>query len=463
MALALPAKSETNFYWIGYGHTNVTLKPWTNTTDPSSLVWSNWWGWWAVDYNFGQLWQQLSNQSAHGSVNVTNYPQTNDFGPGEWFLMSSPSKQTNFVLPGNYVAKASDLTTASNAAAAAGQFAKSSGGVALTNRDILFVSDRKPGLVTNWIASTGTGTNVLGITLTNGFSGADWQNVGGAYNVMQSTDGTNWTKEFTNVPVQLAVIRSIAPLDGASGVTNVVVFTWSQPVMFQRTNSVLSQFVLADRPKLANQVSTRQWVLDWIAKMIAEQINWANIHAKTNVSLDGRAVATDARYVWTDDRSSTNYTALNLTESGVTVFQLATSNLWAHINSLSVGFGSSPVTVCVATNGLPGAPVLQWAARAYDPQWTQITNAAALTNAQWVFTLSSPPPTGYFRAMCIYGYSATVKGTLRADGVLVTSNSWSLPLPPMVHGDTLYRSSNGVPHVMWKDQTGTVRTNRLVP
>ena len=50
-------------------------------------------------------------------INMTNYPQTNDFSAGEWFLLSSPSQATNFNLPGSYVAKAADLTTVSNSVA----------------------------------------------------------------------------------------------------------------------------------------------------------------------------------------------------------------------------------------------------------------------------------------------------------------------------------------------------------
>ena len=49
------------------------------------------------------------------------------------------------------------------------------------------------------------------------------------------------------------------------------------------------------------------------------------------------------------------------------------------------------------------------------------------------------------------------------NGLTVQSNSWTSPLPPMTYGDNIYRSSNGVPHVIWKDEGGTVRTNRLVP
>lgn len=59
----------------------------------------------------------LAALTAQG-INITNYPLTNTFGAGEWFLLSSPSQATNFNLPGNYVAKAVDLYNLSNTVAA---------------------------------------------------------------------------------------------------------------------------------------------------------------------------------------------------------------------------------------------------------------------------------------------------------------------------------------------------------
>lgn len=47
-------------------------------------------------------------------VNITNYPLTNNYSGNELFLLSSIPWQTNFNLPGNYVAKTSDLNSASN-------------------------------------------------------------------------------------------------------------------------------------------------------------------------------------------------------------------------------------------------------------------------------------------------------------------------------------------------------------
>jgi hypothetical protein len=48
------------------------------------------------------------------------------------------------------------------------------------------------------------------------------------------------------------------------------------------------------------------------------------------------------------------------------------------------------------------------------------------------------------------------------NGFQITSKSW-MNVPVLKNGDNFYCSSNGVPHVIWKDQNGTVRTNRLVP
>lgn len=48
------------------------------------------------------------------------------------------------------------------------------------------------------------------------------------------------------------------------------------------------------------------------------------------------------------------------------------------------------------------------------------------------------------------------------NGLIISSNSWVNP-PTLAFGQNFYCSSNGVPHVIWKDQSGTLTTNRLVP
>jgi hypothetical protein len=56
-----------------------------------------------------------------------------------------------------------------------------------------------------------------------------------------------------------------------------------------------------------------------------------------------------------------------------------------------------------------------------------------------------------------------VNGRLEAtNGFLLRSNLVST-IPTLSPGDNFYWSSNGVPHVIWKDQAGTQATNRLVP
>jgi hypothetical protein len=58
--------------------------------------------------------------------------------------------------------------------------------------------------------------------------------------------------------------------------------------------------------------------------------------------------------------------------------------------------------------------------------------------------------------------NVTSSGKISAYGVIIKSNTIA-SIPTLTFGDNFYWSSNGVPHVIWKDQAGTQVTNRLVP
>lgn len=49
-----------------------------------------------------------------GATNITNYPVRTTFNANYWFLLSDVPMQTNWNLPGNYVASTTDLNSASN-------------------------------------------------------------------------------------------------------------------------------------------------------------------------------------------------------------------------------------------------------------------------------------------------------------------------------------------------------------
>lgn len=49
-----------------------------------------------------------------GATNITNYPVRTTFNANYWFLLSDVAAQTNWNLPGNYVASTTDLNSASN-------------------------------------------------------------------------------------------------------------------------------------------------------------------------------------------------------------------------------------------------------------------------------------------------------------------------------------------------------------
>lgn len=51
---------------------------------------------------------------AAGATNITNYPVRTTFNANYWFLLSDVPMQTNWNLPGNYVASTADLNSTSN-------------------------------------------------------------------------------------------------------------------------------------------------------------------------------------------------------------------------------------------------------------------------------------------------------------------------------------------------------------
>jgi hypothetical protein len=91
--------------------------------------------------------------------------------------------------------------------------------------------------------------------------------------------------------------------------------------------------------------------------------------------------------------------------------------------------------------------------------WNKVNHNTTLLEAQvaadtnWVAENYQP----------LLGFQPATNGALATDGLLVSSNSWVQPFPTLAYGDNLYRSSNGVPHVIWRDQGGSIHTNRLVP
>jgi hypothetical protein len=58
-------------------------------------------------------------------------------------------------------------------------------------------------------------------------------------------------------------------------------------------------------------------------------------------------------------------------------------------------------------------------------------------------------------------FTASGIGTI-TNGMVISSNSW-VNCPTLTPGKNFYCSSNGVPHVIWMNESGTLTTNRLVP
>lgn len=132
----------------------------------------------------------------------------------------------------------------------------------------------------------------LGLTLNKGFYMASQEGLGGVFKVLWTADGTNWQSGWTNVPVTIGVSMDIseAGYQGQKGITNLTLWSWTNPELFGRSNYMHSQFLFVDRPKYPDQVAPKRTVETIANRAVREQPNWATIPAKATVNLNAQTV-----------------------------------------------------------------------------------------------------------------------------------------------------------------------------
>ena len=132
----------------------------------------------------------------------------------------------------------------------------------------------------------------LGLTLNKGFYMASQEGLGGVFKVLWTADGTNWQSGWTNVPVTIGVSMDIseAGYQGQRGITNLTLWSWTNPELFGRSNYMHSQFLFVDRPKYPDQVAPKRTVETIANRAVREQPNWATIPAKATVNLNAQTV-----------------------------------------------------------------------------------------------------------------------------------------------------------------------------
>lgn len=132
----------------------------------------------------------------------------------------------------------------------------------------------------------------LGLTLNKGFYMASQEGLGGVFKVLWTADGTNWQSGWTNVPVTIGVSMDISEpgYQGQKGITNLTLWSWTNPELVGRSNYMHSQFLFVDRPKYPDQVAPKRTVETIANRAVREQPNWATIPAKATVNLNAQTV-----------------------------------------------------------------------------------------------------------------------------------------------------------------------------
>jgi hypothetical protein len=274
---------------------------------------------------------------------------------------------------------------------------------------------------------SGAGTNVLGLWLTNGFAGAEETSLGGLYRVIWTADYTNWSSVMTNIPVAIGVSRELACMgctgNDPDGLTNLVIWSWTNPDVFGKTNSVLSQLLQVDSPRTDSSVTPKSWVLNNIARMSHDtNKNWSATRAVSRVDVEDFGLSLDSQFEIVVDKSQSNYFSVNMTDIGERFWQARSTNAPARITEIQAGgwAGTNPVTIYIETNGLAAAPTVEYASSFQDPQWRLVPNATnsypeTATNDCYMVQFDSPVSPAAFRASVKGGKAFQVFGDVQAE------------------------------------------------
>lgn len=271
-----------------------------------------------------------------------------------------------------------------------------------------------------------SGTNVLGLWLTNGFAGATYTQLGGVYDIVCSPDYTNWSTKATNVPVAMGMVVSLGAIDTTPdqlGVTNLVIYTWSDPALFGLTNDMAGQLLQVDSPRTDSSVTPKSWVLNNIARMSHDtNKNWSATRAVSRVDVEDFGLSLDSQFEIVVDKSQSNYFAVNMTDIGERFWQARSTNAPARITEIQAGgwAGTNPVTIYIETNGLAAAPTVEYASSFQDPQWRLVPNATnsypeTATNDCYMVQFDLPVSPAAFRASVKGGKAFQVFGDVQAE------------------------------------------------
>ena len=464
--LSLTAQAQIIF--IPFAGTNdLTTNWWTTTLTNASGVFP-WQAWEVVDTNFATV--QLEFATAIGTTI-----------PG---MISSALSGPGFA-PQTYVTGVSNNVVAEHAFAVgiSNSLAATQAGLSDAQTNAQLNSGRFAAIVSNSVSISAGSTNVVGwvtnlagvdftITSTLVTNGSSWSSNGPS--LLYSFDGVTWNPGsgslVTTGPVEVAFFSGSImtspgvqiPLPGY--LTNVTVWQLSRSDYYGKTNANFGTHLQASDPVYPQDVAT--WAS--VQNLLLQTAWWS---AQNDVQVNGYNLNLSS--TWQEaTTATTNTAAYHLRFLGQDTITVSESQpMSVTINSCTVT-NSTNVVVKVATNGVSIAPRLEFSHYIAPPVWSWLTNSPTVsgTNYVWLFVrpygdsgfLIAMVPNTNLPSITLSG-NVTLPGTINAtNGAWIGSNSW-LNVPALAAGDNFYASSNGVPHVIWKDQAATLHTNRLVP
>ena len=242
-----------------------------------------------------------------------------------------------------------------------------------------------------------------------------------AWSVYVQPNGEGWSLSQTNVPVNAYLVLEIPAIDGDNSLSNFVLYGYSDPTTYGRTNDLTSQYLLVRRPWTGHQAANKSYV----DATHADLSGWATFAAGTNVYLDGQQLWMNMDWAWTNS-VSTNGSELALLDAGVPVVSV-NDGASRYLPIATYEYDTNGyIRLGVDTNLVSGTLVVETSPTVEHPRWWRIASTSSqpdATNGLYIATVSTNDVLGFLRARDVQGiHQASIAADAQIAGMLSASN-----------------------------------------